>query len=99
MDVLVTQQGETIDQVDKQASDVENDMQRGYVENSPDSYILMLTARCRVQQTEIAVKHARSARRKRWYCFFLTLVILAIVGIVVGVTVSRNVSLRISFTM
>lgn len=42
-------------------------------------------------QTEIAVKHARSARRKRWICFILLLVILAIVGIVVGVTVSNNV--------
>ncbi|OAX43584.1 t-SNARE [Rhizopogon vinicolor AM-OR11-026] len=39
-----------------------------------------------LKHTEVAVKHARSARRKRWYCFFLTLVIiLAAVGIGVGV--------------
>ncbi|TFY81769.1 hypothetical protein EWM64_g2243 [Hericium alpestre] len=40
--------------------------------------------------TERAVKSARAARRKRWYCFFLVLIILAIVGIVVGVTVGRK---------
>ncbi|KAI0082726.1 t-SNARE [Panus rudis PR-1116 ss-1] len=44
-----------------------------------------------VKQTEKAVEHARSARRKRWICFFLFLVILAIVAIVVGVVVSQNV--------
>lgn len=41
-------------------------------------------------QTEKAVKHARAARRKRWICFFIFLIILAIVGIAVGVTVSNN---------
>ena len=43
-----------------------------------------------LEQTEKAVQHARSARRKRWICFFLVLIILAIIGIVVGVTVSKN---------
>lgn len=43
-------------------------------------------------QTEKAVKSARAARRKRWICFFITLIILAIVGIVVGVVVSQNVN-------
>lgn len=38
-----------------------------------------------LQQTEKAVEHARSARRKRWYCFFLFLLILAILAIVLGV--------------
>jgi syntaxin 1B/2/3 len=41
-------------------------------------------------QTEKAVKYARAARRKRWICFFIFLIILAIVGIAVGVTVSNN---------
>jgi len=41
-------------------------------------------------QTEKAVKHARSARKKRWICFFIFLIILAIVGVAVGVTVSNN---------
>lgn len=55
-------------------------------------FFLVLKSLCyRADQTEIAVKHARSARRKRWICFILLLVILAIVGIVVGVTVSNNV--------
>ncbi|KAI0797683.1 t-SNARE [Abortiporus biennis] len=44
-----------------------------------------------LDQTEKAVKHARSARRKRWICFFLTLIILAIIAIVVGVAVSQAV--------
>jgi len=38
-----------------------------------------------LQQTEKAVEHARSARRKRWYCFFLFLLICAILAIVLGV--------------
>ncbi|TCD64439.1 syntaxin [Steccherinum ochraceum] len=37
-----------------------------------------------------AVKWARAARRKRWICFFLFLIILAIIGIAVGVTVGKN---------
>ena len=43
-----------------------------------------------LEETEKAVQHARSARRKRWICFFLVLIILAIVCIVVGVTVGKN---------
>lgn len=41
--------------------------------------------------TEKAVTSARAARKKRWICFFLTLVILAIIAIVVGVVVAQNV--------
>jgi len=41
-------------------------------------------------QTEKAVKHARAARRKRWIFFFIVLIILAIIGVAVGVTVSNN---------
>ncbi|GBE82013.1 t-SNARE [Sparassis latifolia] len=43
-----------------------------------------------LDQTTKAVKSARAARRKRWYCFFLVLIILIIVGIVVGVVVGTN---------
>lgn len=40
---------------------------------------------------DTAVKHARSARRKRWICFFiLVIVILAAVGIGVGVYFSQK---------
>ncbi|KIP09497.1 hypothetical protein PHLGIDRAFT_22874 [Phlebiopsis gigantea 11061_1 CR5-6] len=43
-----------------------------------------------LEQTEKAVVHARSARRKRWYCFFLCLIIAAIIAIVLGVTLGRK---------
>jgi syntaxin 1B/2/3 len=38
-------------------------------------------------QTEKAVVHARSARRKRWYCFFLFLLILLVAGLAIGLSV------------
>lgn len=42
-------------------------------------------------EVDTAVKHARSARRKRWICFFITvIVILAAVGIGVGVYFSQQ---------
>ncbi|KAI9571237.1 t-SNARE [Boletus coccyginus] len=42
-------------------------------------------------EVDTAVKHARSARRKRWICFFiLVIVILAAVGIGVGVYFSQK---------
>ncbi|KAI9510853.1 t-SNARE [Russula earlei] len=41
-------------------------------------------------QTEKAVVHARSARRKRWFCFFIFLLVLAAVGIAVGLTVGKG---------
>ncbi|KAF9261473.1 t-SNARE [Marasmius fiardii PR-910] len=40
--------------------------------------------------TEKAVVSARSARKKRWICFFLTLIILIIVAIIVAVVVTRK---------
>jgi syntaxin 1B/2/3 len=40
--------------------------------------------------TEKAVVSARAARKKRWICFILTLIILIIVGVVVGIVVSNN---------
>jgi hypothetical protein len=45
---------------------------------------------CSLGQTEKAVDHARSARRKRWFCFLLFIAVLAAVGIAVGVTVGNN---------
>ncbi|KAI0724092.1 t-SNARE [Fomitopsis betulina] len=44
-----------------------------------------------LKQTEKAVVHARRARRMRWVCFIIVLIICAVVGIVVGVVVSNNV--------
>ncbi|KAI0093594.1 t-SNARE [Irpex rosettiformis] len=43
-----------------------------------------------LQQTEKAVVHARSARRKRWFCFFLFLLICAILAIVLGVVFGKK---------
>ncbi|KAF7793042.1 hypothetical protein EIP86_004147 [Pleurotus ostreatoroseus] len=73
MSVLISQQDETINNIETVAQRVEDDTAGGLVE------------------TEKAVKHARAARRKRWICFFLFLIILAIIGIVVGVAVGTTV--------
>ncbi|KAI0306535.1 t-SNARE [Multifurca ochricompacta] len=40
--------------------------------------------------TEKAVGSARAARRKRWICFIIFLIVLAIVGIVVGIQVANH---------
>jgi len=40
--------------------------------------------------TEKAVTSARSARKKRWICFFIFLIILAIIGVVVGIEIANN---------
>jgi len=41
--------------------------------------------------TDKAVVSSRAARKKRWICFFITLIILIIVGVAVGVEVSKNI--------
>lgn len=51
----------------------------------------VLTQKNRVAEVDVAIKHARAARRKRWICFFITIiVILAAVGIGVGVYFSQH---------
>ena len=45
----------------------------------------------RLQYTDKAVTSARAARKKRWICFFITLILLAIIGIVVGIVVKNQV--------
>lgn len=49
-----------------------------------------LTGVCSLGQTEKAVVHARSARRKRWFFFLLFIAILAAVGIAVGLSVNKH---------
>jgi len=44
-----------------------------------------------LKHTTDAVKSARAARKKRWICFFICLVVLAAIAIVVGVVVSNNI--------
>ncbi|KAI0818548.1 t-SNARE [Irpex lacteus] len=43
-----------------------------------------------LEQTEKAVVHARAARRKRWICFFLFLLVCAILAIVLGVVFGKK---------
>jgi len=45
-----------------------------------------------LQHTDKALISARAARKKRWICFFIILIVLAVVGIIVGVFVSRQVA-------
>ncbi|KAF7363343.1 Aspartate aminotransferase [Mycena sanguinolenta] len=43
-----------------------------------------------LQYTEKAVESARSARKKRWICFFICLILLIIVAVVVVVVIKQN---------
>ncbi|KAF8201665.1 syntaxin [Pholiota molesta] len=45
-----------------------------------------------LQYTDKAVSSARAARKKRWICFFITLVLLAIIGIIVGIVVKNQIA-------
>jgi len=45
-----------------------------------------------LQYTDKAVTSARAARKKRWICFFITLVLLAIIGIIVGIVVKNQIN-------
>ena len=49
----------------------------GVVQPSPDIVPSL-------EQTEIAVKHARSARRKRWICFGICVFVVAVLALVLG---------------
>ena len=44
-----------------------------------------------LKHTAEAVESARAARKKRWICFFITLVVLAVAAIIIGVLVARAV--------
>ncbi|RPD80209.1 t-SNARE [Lentinus tigrinus ALCF2SS1-7] len=66
MSVLIAQQDEAIDHIQKTGQDVEMNTKAG------------------LGETEKAVKHARSARRKRIICFWLTLAIVAILALILG---------------
>jgi syntaxin 1B/2/3 len=88
MDVLVTQQEDTINAIEASATQVQKDTEAGYVTRwfakTSSNWSRSLG------QTEKAVEHARSARRKRWFCFFLFLIVLAAIGIAVGLTVGKH---------
>ncbi|EJD36265.1 t-SNARE [Auricularia subglabra TFB-10046 SS5] len=69
MSVLVEQQDETINVIQNNAVNIDQDVQMGY------------------KDTEKAVDSARGARKKRWICFWITIVILIVVVLVVLFTV------------
>lgn len=87
MATLLSEQEEKVNTIETQAAGVTHDTEGGYAaSNSYLTHMQSLISLFRLKHTEVAVQHARSARRKRWYCFFLTLIIiLAAVGIGVGV--------------
>ena len=88
MDVLVAQQDDLINAIETSATQVQRDTEAGYVvcsfAESSSNWNRSLG------QTEKAVVHARSARRKRWFLFFIFLCVLAAVGIAVGLTVGKH---------
>jgi syntaxin 1B/2/3 len=45
-----------------------------------------------LQYTDKAVTSARAARKKRWICFFITIILLAVIGIVVGIVVKNQIN-------
>ncbi|KAG9318804.1 t-SNARE [Chiua virens] len=47
-----------------------------------------------IGHTDKAIVSARAARKKRWICFFLTLIILAIVAIILAVVITNNIKTK-----
>jgi len=88
MDVLVNQQEDVINAIETSAAHVQKDTEAGYVTRWFAEFSSNLG--CSLGQTEKAVEHARSARRKRWFCFLLFIAALAAVGIAVGLTVGKK---------
>lgn len=88
MDVLVNQQDDVINAIDTSAAQVQKDTEAGYVTR----WFVEFSSNWNrsLGQTEKAVEHARSARRKRWFCFFLFVLVLAAIGLAVGLTVGKK---------
>ncbi|KAI1794491.1 t-SNARE [Ganoderma leucocontextum] len=49
------------------------------------AYDVEVNTHAGLQQTEKAVEHARSARRKRWICFGILVLVIAVLAIVLGI--------------
>jgi syntaxin 1B/2/3 len=92
MSVLINQQQEQIDVIEENTAGVSKDAEAGYVCSKTWNRLILgsFLRVARLGQVETAVKHARAARRKRWICFWLTLLLIAIVAIVVAVVVTQN---------
>ncbi|KZV89826.1 t-SNARE [Exidia glandulosa HHB12029] len=69
MSVLVEQQDETINVIQNNAVNIDQDVTQGY------------------KDTEKAVDSARGARKKRWICFWISVVIIIVIVLVVLFTV------------
>lgn len=84
--VLVAQQDEAIENIDVTGRRIEDDTRAGYVPVLTFPYFTLNSFfLCSLQQTEKAVEHARSARRKRWICFSIIVLVLAVLAIVLGI--------------
>ena len=92
MSILVEQQDEQIKNIESTAMTVEKDTEAGWVLRVSFRDWLFTSFNYSLGYTDKAVDSARAARKKRWICFFITLIILAIVAIVVGVTVSQHIN-------
>jgi syntaxin 1B/2/3 len=90
MALLIDQQDNQIIDIEQKAAGVEENTQHGYVVRC---FVGLIIEACEIRGREVgvAVDHARSARRKRWICFWITvIVILAAVGVGVGVYFKYN---------
>ena len=89
MSVLVAQQDESIDYIQNTAHDIEQDASKGCVPST--NYFPVADTFLSVEHTDKAVVSARAARKKRWICFGLFIILLAVVAaIVAGVVVTNN---------
>lgn len=89
MSVLINQQDESIDYIQNTAHDIEQDASKGYVVlgTSPFSIVDAIS---RVKHTDNAVVSARAARKKRWICFGLFVLLLVIIAAIVAAVVVTN---------
>ena len=92
MSILVEQQDEQINTIEATAAVVEKDVETGYVlYSSSGARAIVLTylfVMISLQHTEKAVDSARAARKKRWICFGIFVVILIIIAIIIAVEVA-----------
>jgi syntaxin 1B/2/3 len=96
---MVAQQDETIDAIETHAAQANKDMEQGcvlyifFTHTHPFfthlPWPILIPIHPSLQETDKAVEHARAARRKRWICFWITIVILAIVAIVLAVVLTQ----------
>lgn len=91
MSVLVAQQDESIDYIQNTAHDIEQDASKGYVTSGNVPSPSLTSIPSSVEHTDKAVVSARAARKKRWICFGLFILLLAVIAaIVAGVVITNN---------